>query len=182
MFTTFRAVRANPVPAVPGSRPRFVKCSAAEPEVESTTALPVSGDVGEKLREWLSSPFDLAAFGPRLTVGALLSAPERIQTFGSELERVSELMSSPAPPEDKSKLLASELEKITTEFLEKGAYVEADVIRQVKQLLPEDLAANIQEPETPASRVPEEYERPVAPISSSTTPVVTELPDDVELN
>lgn len=72
--------------------------------------------------------------------------------------------------------------RITTEFLEKGAYVEADVIRQVKQLLPEDLAANIQEPDTPASRVPEEYERPVAPISSSTGTVVTELPDDVELN
>lgn len=72
--------------------------------------------------------------------------------------------------------------RLTTEFLEKGAYVEADLIRQVKQLLPEDLAANIQEPETPASRVPEEYERPVAPISSSPGPVVTELPADVDLN
>lgn len=72
--------------------------------------------------------------------------------------------------------------RLTTEFLEKGAYVEADLIRQVKQLLPEDLAANIQEPETPATRVPQEYERPVAPISSSPGPVVTELPDDVDLN
>lgn len=79
--------------------------------MESSETPAASGDVGDKLREWLSSPFDVAAFGPRLTVGALLSAPDRIQTFGTELERVSELMSSPAPPEDKSKLLASELEK-----------------------------------------------------------------------
>lgn len=86
-------------------------CHATEPGIDPVAVPPVSDDVGEKLREWLSSPFDLAAFGPRLTVGALLSAPERIQTFGSELERVSELMNSPAPAEDKSKLLAGELEK-----------------------------------------------------------------------
>lgn len=60
--------------------------------------------------------------------------------------------------------------------------MEADVIRQIKQLLPEDVAANIQEPETPSSRVPEEYERPLAPITTSPGPVVTELPDDVKLN
>lgn len=114
MFTTVRPVRASPALPALASRSRYVQCRASEPEVTSSASASVPDDVGEKLRGWLSSPFDLAAFGPRLTVGALLSAPDRIQSFGSELERVSELMNSPAPPEDKSKQLAGELETCET--------------------------------------------------------------------
>jgi hypothetical protein len=71
---------------------------------------PPPPEVGKQLREWLVSPFDFAAFGPRLTLGALLSAPEKLQTLQQEIEKARETLSSPAPAEDKGKLLAAQLE------------------------------------------------------------------------
>lgn len=36
---------------------------------------------GNKVEKWLKTPFDLAAFGPRAGMGALLSFPDRMQTL-----------------------------------------------------------------------------------------------------
>ena len=36
---------------------------------------------GNKVEQWFRTPFDIAAFGPRATLGALLSMPERLQTL-----------------------------------------------------------------------------------------------------
>jgi hypothetical protein len=48
------------------------------------------------------------------------------------------------------------------------------------QMLPAEIADQIETPKTPNSQAPEQYERPIAPITTSTEPVVTELPDDVK--
>jgi hypothetical protein len=72
--------------------------------------LPPPSEPGKKISGWLKSPFDLVAFGPRLAAGALMSAPERMNKLSAEVQRVNELLSSPAPVEDKSKMLAIELE------------------------------------------------------------------------
>jgi hypothetical protein len=37
--------------------------------------------VGDKLGRWLKTPFDVISFGPRASAGALVSAPERLQTL-----------------------------------------------------------------------------------------------------
>ena len=76
----------------------------------SSSVAPPPPNVGEKLKDWLVSPFDIAAFGPRLTVGALLSAPEKIQSLQTEFSKAQETLSSPAPAEDKGKLLAAQIE------------------------------------------------------------------------
>lgn len=73
-------------------------------------------EVGAQLREWLASPFDFAAFGPRLTVGALLSAPDKISSLQTEIEKARDIINSPAPPEDKSKLLAAQIEGYDSHF------------------------------------------------------------------
>ena len=93
-------------------RRRCVVTRAAEAEpvyTQPTTATPLA-EPGKKLNEWLKTPFDLAAFGPRVTVGALLSAPERFGRLQAEVQRVTEVLNSPAPVEDKTKMLAVELE------------------------------------------------------------------------
>ena len=72
--------------------------------------------------------------------------------------------------------------RIATSCLEQGAHVESDVLRQVKSLLPEELASQIDIPRPPASAAPSAYEPTVAPISSAPAPVVTELPDDLKLD
>jgi hypothetical protein len=56
--------------------------------------------------------------------------------------------------------------------------VEADVIQQMKTLLPPDIADNIKTPENPAT--PKRSD--VGPISTSSSPVVTELPEDLDLD
>jgi hypothetical protein len=42
---------------------------------EPPRALPAGG----KVEQWLKTPFDVAAFGPRAALGALVSLPERLQ-------------------------------------------------------------------------------------------------------
>lgn len=54
--------------------------------------------------------------------------------------------------------------------------MEADFLQQVKVYLPEDIATQITTPETPVSKAKAADDVPAA------TPVVTELPDDIELN
>jgi hypothetical protein len=93
----------------------------------------VPEDVGEKLRGWLQSPFDFAAFGPRLAVGAILSAPERIQQVGSEIEKASEVLNSPAPAEDKTKMLAAQLETYVLSILHLRRFMHAVIVDQEQQ-------------------------------------------------
>lgn len=97
-------------------RPRYcVRAKAAESDAlyaaspPTATSAPIP-EPGQKLGEWLKSPFDLAAFGPRVTVGALMSVPERLSALESEVQRVTDVLQSPAPIDDKTKMLASELE------------------------------------------------------------------------
>jgi hypothetical protein len=77
-------------------------------------AATVPDSVGDKVSEWLKTPFDFAAFGPRVTVGALLSAPERLRTLSTEIEKVQDILASPAPANDKSKMVAAELERFAS--------------------------------------------------------------------
>ena len=44
----------------------------------ATNALDHQADIA-KVQEWLKTPFDVAAFGPRAAFGALVSLPERLQ-------------------------------------------------------------------------------------------------------
>jgi hypothetical protein len=43
--------------------------------------LAANRSAGNKVEQWFKTPFDIAAFGPRATLGALLSMPERLQTL-----------------------------------------------------------------------------------------------------
>ena len=66
---------------------------------------------GDKITEWIKSPFDVASFGPRLTVGYALSRLAQPSKLQDELETLRNLLQSPAPLEDKGKLVAAELEQ-----------------------------------------------------------------------
>lgn len=72
-----------------------------------TTAAPAPGD---KVVEWIKSPFDFASFGPRLAVGYAMSRLAQPTKITGELETLRNLIQSPAPLEDKGKLVAAELE------------------------------------------------------------------------
>lgn len=103
-----------------GTAPESDSARSAPALLPSSSVSPPPPDVGESLREWLVSPFDIAAFGPRLTVGALLSAPEKIQNLQREISKAQEVINSPAPAEDKGKLLAAQLETydfVTTAYV-----------------------------------------------------------------
>jgi hypothetical protein len=105
-FNRSLTVRRNPRSVIHSYEPTSAGPSPVElPAVSTSTE-----KVGEKLAEWLKSPFDFAAFGPRLTVGALLSAPEKLNSLSDDVQKFTEILNSPAPPEDKSKQVASELE------------------------------------------------------------------------
>lgn len=62
--------------------------------------------------------------------------------------------------------------RVTTECLEKGAGVEAELIQQLKAVLPSDVAQSIEVPVTPVS----------VQTAVENEPVVTELPADLNLD
>jgi hypothetical protein len=68
---------------------------------------------GNRISQWFQSPFDVAAFGPRLVVG-FLSKCAQPSNVVDELQRVTDLSQSPAPTQYKTNLVALELE--TCEF------------------------------------------------------------------
>lgn len=41
--------------------------------------------LGEKIQDWVKSPVQIATFGPRVTLGALLTAPERLSQLCNTL-------------------------------------------------------------------------------------------------
>jgi hypothetical protein len=45
------------------------------------TSIAAKRSAGNKVEQWFKTPFDIAAFGPRATLGALLSMPQRLQTL-----------------------------------------------------------------------------------------------------
>lgn len=49
--------------------------------VDLRTLFYIIAVIGERLGKWVSTPFDLLAFGPRVGAGALVSMPERLQTL-----------------------------------------------------------------------------------------------------
>ncbi|GMH41523.1 hypothetical protein BSKO_09433 [Bryopsis sp. KO-2023] len=130
---------------------------------------------GEKIERWLKTPFDVAALGPRVTVGALVSAPDKLQELQSDLVKIGELVQDPRSPAEKQQILFNELETRLSECIERGAMVEADVFDSLKQVLPEDLAnalprsEGFQPPPTIPSipEIPEEEEPEVTYTSES---------------
>ena len=112
----FRTVRRPTHHRVTRSRCGTVARADAEsmlpnaPPAPAELPPPPMAEPGQKLNDWFQSPFDYAAFGPRVTMGALMSAPERFSKLSEEVQRVTDVLNSPAPVEDKSKQLAIELE------------------------------------------------------------------------
>lgn len=47
--------------------------------------------VGEKLQDWIQSPAQIITFGPRVTLGAILAAPERFSQLCSSFLHSKEL-------------------------------------------------------------------------------------------
>jgi len=145
--------------------------------VMARAELPVDPNsvVGDKLGRWLKTPFDLLAFGPRASTGALLSAPEKLSTLPNDIQRVVELIQDPRPVEEKQTVLFKELEETVCEFLEKGAGVETDILANVKTILPAE-AANMLTELIPQPPVKEEVIIPVQPVD---VPVTVYQPEDV---
>ena len=74
------------------ARPRAARVLATAQPGETPTCLvmPMGGArhgsdarpaflTGGKVEKWLQTPYDIAAFGPRVALGALVSLPERLQ-------------------------------------------------------------------------------------------------------
>ncbi|EFJ48791.1 hypothetical protein VOLCADRAFT_104621 [Volvox carteri f. nagariensis] len=137
--------------------------------------------VGSKVERWLKTPFDILAFGPRAGAGALLSAPERLQTLQSDFEKALELLQDPRPIEEKQTVLLKEVEETLVGFLEKGATVESDVLANVKTLLPPEAANLLNEfiPEPP-NKQPDVV--PVEAVDAAPQPPVTYYQADVMAN
>lgn len=121
--------------------------------------------VGDKLGRWMKTPFDLLAFGPRASTGALVSAPERLPRLQADVERILELVQDPRPISEKQEVLFKELEDTVLEFLERGADVETDVLANIKTVLPPEVANIMSEiiPGPPSKFVEVPIEPPVGP-------------------
>eukprot|EP00879_Flechtneria_rotunda_P005220 GHRR01005503.1.p1 GENE.GHRR01005503.1~~GHRR01005503.1.p1 ORF type:complete len:257 (+),score=83.41 GHRR01005503.1:408-1178(+) len=111
---------------------------------------------GNKVEQWLRTPFDIAAFGPRTFVGGLVSLPERLQSLQTDLERVQLLVQDPRPIEEKQQLVLQEVEDTLVSFLERGATVESDVLANLKLVLPPDVMRQLDEliPPLPSNQPP----------------------------
>lgn len=138
--------------------------------------------VGDKVGKWLKTPFDLLAFGARASAGALVSAPAKLSTLQSDIERVIELAQDPRPLEEKQAVIALELESTLLEYLEKGADVEVDVIANIKTVLPPE-AANLLTEIIPSPPNKTTNTADYSSYSSSdVTPAVTYAKEDVAAN
>eukprot|EP00882_Tetradesmus_deserticola_P013548 GHRQ01014384.1.p1 GENE.GHRQ01014384.1~~GHRQ01014384.1.p1 ORF type:complete len:171 (+),score=49.01 GHRQ01014384.1:166-678(+) len=129
--------------------------------VRASTSFP-----GSKVEQWLKTPFDIASFGPRATLGALLSMPEKLQSLQTDVERVTLLVQDPRSVEEKQQLVLQEVEDQLVTFLERGATIESDILANLKVLLPPDVTKQLDEliPPPPNSQpvVPEfEVEEPM---------------------
>ncbi|KAF8072828.1 Kifc3 [Scenedesmus sp. PABB004] len=123
---------SRPGLARPAPRSRAVMVHAAN------SSLP-----GAKVERWLQTPWDFATFGARAAFGALISLPERLQTLPTDVERVSALVQDPRPAEEKQQIVLQEVEDTLVTFLERGAGVEADILANLKVVLPPDVVAQL---------------------------------------
>ncbi|MEW5298595.1 MAG: hypothetical protein WDW38_000677 [Sanguina aurantia] len=101
--------------------------------------------VGSKVEKWLSTPFDIVAFGGRAGLGALVSLPTRLQTLQYDVERVVELLQDPRSIDEKAAVVLKEVEDTVVEFLEKGVVLEVDILANLKTVLPAEVASIITE-------------------------------------
>lgn len=127
---------------------RLPKRSCVCVKAQSSDGLP---EIGTKVEKWLKTPFDIAAFGPRAGLGALVSIPDRLQTLRSDIDRVVELLQDPRPADEKQQIVLREVEDTVVEFLEKGTTIETDVRQNLKTVLPPDVVKQLEEiiPEPP---------------------------------
>lgn len=100
---------------------------------------------GSKVEQWLKTPFDIASFGPRATLGALLSMPEKLESLQADMERITTLVQDPRPVEEKQQLVLQEVEDQLVTFLERGATIESDILANLKVLLPPDVTKQLDE-------------------------------------
>ncbi|WIA28956.1 hypothetical protein OEZ86_011478 [Tetradesmus obliquus] len=100
---------------------------------------------GGKVEQWLKTPFDIASFGPRATLGALLSMPEKLESLQADMERITTLVQDPRPVEEKQQLVLQEVEDQLVTFLERGATIESDILANLKVLLPPDVTKQLDE-------------------------------------
>ncbi|CAL8462108.1 g1639 [Coccomyxa elongata] len=135
--------------------------------------------LGNRVEAWLKTPMDILTFGPRATVGALLSLPERAQTLQQDLDRINMLLQDPRSLDDKRDELAKEVESALVQCMEKGAGVEADVLAsltavlppELRDAMPEELRAALGRSGAPAASAPTAYDPPAvdfAPVPAAT--------------
>eukprot|EP00210_Caulerpa_lentillifera_P006239 g5960.t1 len=100
---------------------------------------------GERLQDWVKSPFLIATFGPRVALGALLTTPQRLAQLPDDLSKVRDLLSGSQPIDEKASILIEEVEIRLTECLERGASVETDVYQNIRALLPDNVQQSLPE-------------------------------------
>ncbi|KAK9807045.1 hypothetical protein WJX72_011840 [[Myrmecia] bisecta] len=122
-------------PSDPYANP-YVGTGAGQDPYTGSYAEPAPGPLGAKVERWLKTPFDILAFGPRVTLGALASLPELAQNLQFEVEKANMLVQDPRPISEKQAQVAQELETAVSEFVEKGAGLEADLLAQLSAVLP----------------------------------------------
>lgn len=109
--------------------------TAPEPQFSTDSA---SGlDAGPQLKQWLRSPFDILALGPRATLGALLNAAELAQSMPAELEKLQMLAQDPRPMQEKQAVIAKEIEATVASLVERGVVAESEIVASLQQVLPE---------------------------------------------
>ncbi|DBA93499.1 TPA: hypothetical protein ACH3X3_013598 [Trebouxia sp. C0006] len=109
--------------------------TAPEPQFSTDT---VAGSVaGPQLKQWLRSPFDILALGPRATLGALLNAAELAQAMPAEMEKLQMLAQDPRPFQEKQAVLAQEVEATIASLVERGVMAESEIVASLQQVLPE---------------------------------------------
>jgi len=89
----------------------------ARPAARQAVVVQASSSPGAKVEKWLKTPFDVLSFGPRATVGALISLPERLQMLQADVEKVTELIQDPRPIDEKQQVVLQEVEDTLVEFL-----------------------------------------------------------------
>ncbi|KAL4531413.1 hypothetical protein Ndes2526B_g04465 [Nannochloris sp. 'desiccata'] len=101
--------------------------------------------VGDKVLPMLRGPADILFLGPRIALGALLTANQNLERLPADIERLSNLAADPRPMEQKQNELFLELEDRVAGCLERGLVAENDVITTINEVIPEEMKASIPE-------------------------------------
>ena len=124
-----------------------------------------------RLEGWLATPLDVAAALPRALIGSVLCAPEQLSKVQTSLDQISQVPPPPAPLHGALLSLLSVdlhlrraglclrrvcpcawcaqgqamdvIERDLATFIERGASVEAAVMKQLRGVLPPEVAAQI---------------------------------------